>query len=303
MFLKKRKASTDPRLRSLLQKAARRGYPDVVELVARRLYDNGDRTWMRSRAVVITFEECWPLAQRLALSKEPESKFAALREVTSVVKQKDAAGLGALGFAYHEGDHSMVHIVPDPWALRMVSEAIDRPQAFFEWAASHSRSEASAKIVDSAKRYLAAATWGWDKACIIAGAFLAVTKSIPDLEMAPIHDTAFPFWVALDKHTPQGKVELRRLSAEFNLPYRHLIWSNFYFESAVVNSITESPWWNVEMKWRLHRAGLTLETGAALWKKVRIILRDRLAVEADNLRAIVESPTNIRNGVKSMFDP
>jgi hypothetical protein len=241
---------------------------------------------------VITFEECWPFAQRLALSRDPETKFSALREVASVVKHKDAAGLGALGFAYHEGDHSMVDVVPDSWALRMVSEALKRPQSFFEWAASHSGSEASAKIVDSAKRYLAAATWGWDKACIIAGAFLAATNSVPEIEMAPVHDTEFPFWVALDKHTPQGKVELRRLGAEFNLPYRHLIWSNFYFESAVVNSMMESPWWNAEMNWRLQRAGLTLETGAALWDRVRMILRDRLSVEADNLRAIVESPAN-----------
>ena len=86
MFLKQRKASTDPRLRSLLQKAARRGYPRVAELVARRLYDNGDRTWLRSRSVVITFEECWPLAQRLALSKDPETKFAAIREVAPALR-------------------------------------------------------------------------------------------------------------------------------------------------------------------------------------------------------------------------
>src|SRR5262249_34282466 len=134
VFVKQRKASTDPCLRSLLQKAARRGYLGIVASTARTLNAIGDGTWLRSRAVGITFEECWPLASRLNLSRDPESKLAALAGVTGAVKHKDAAGLGALAFAYHEGDSSMVDVVPDEWGLRVVSEALKRPEPFFEWA-------------------------------------------------------------------------------------------------------------------------------------------------------------------------
>ena len=70
MFLKTPKASTDQRVRSLLQKAARRGYADVVELALTRLDRSGDKTWLRSRTVVITFEECWPLAAALSVTRE-----------------------------------------------------------------------------------------------------------------------------------------------------------------------------------------------------------------------------------------
>ncbi len=296
MFAKQRKASTDPRLRSLLQKAARRGYPHVVELTARRLNDAGDRTWLRSRAVVITFEECWPLAERLSLTKEPETRRRALVEVAKSVKQKDAAGLGALAYAYHEGDASMLDVVPSDWALRMVSEALDRSVAFFDWATSHSTSDAGRRIVEAARRYLAAATWGWDKTCILAGAFLAATGEVPLCGAGPVFTSDFPYWVALDKHTPEGKQVLQQLGVELRVTYRQLIWAGFYFESAAVNSLLDSPWWSAEVTWRLRKAGLTTETGAALWERVRLRLSDRVAAEAHALRAMVEAQGAIQHG-------
>src|SRR5438067_1153890 len=104
MFLKPRRPTTDPRLRSLLQKAARRGAVAVAEQSARCLDAMGDKTWLRSRAVVITFEESWPCASTLALDRTPVSKRDALLVVAKIVKQKDAAGLGALSHALSEKD-------------------------------------------------------------------------------------------------------------------------------------------------------------------------------------------------------
>ncbi len=289
MFVKQRKTSTDPRLRSLLQKAARRGHLHIVDSTARRLNDLGDRTWLRSRAVVITFEECWPLAAQFSLSKEPETKRTALVEVTKAVKQKDAAGLGALAYAYHEGDTSMLDLVPSDWPVRMVSEALNRPDAFFDWAALHSSSDTGRRIVATARRYLAAATWGWDKTCILAGAFLAATGEVPHCGLGPVVTSDFPYWVALDKHTPEGKKVLEQVGKEFRVTYRQLIWAGFYFESATVNSILDSPWWTAEMTWRLRKAKLTIESGAALWQQVRSRVSECLGAEARTLQAIVES--------------
>src|SRR5436309_9200705 len=112
MFLKRPKASTDQRVRSLLQKAARRGYVQVVDRAVVRLDASGDKTWLRSRAIVITFEECWPLAGSLSIDSGLSSKRIALLRVTEAAKQKDAAGLGALAHAYQEGDHSTEECVP-----------------------------------------------------------------------------------------------------------------------------------------------------------------------------------------------
>ncbi len=297
MYLKQRKASTDPSLRSLLQKAARRGYSQVVEVTARRLNAIGDGTWLRSRAVVVTFEECWPLAQHLTLNRDPESRVAALAHVTRAVKQKDAAGLGALSFAYHEGDTSAVDHVPNAWAVRVVSEALERPVQFFSWATSQAPTKTSVDVIEAARRYLAAATWGWDKACILAGAFLAATGEVPTCDDGQPPDCDFPYWVALDKHTPDGKEVLRQLGIELGVSYRHLIWAGFYFESATVNSLSASPWFEAERAWRLKRAGLSLASGAELWSRVRSILPQRLHEAAQTLRKNAESTNQGQQGL------
>jgi hypothetical protein len=294
MFLKHRKASTDPRLRSLLQKAARRGYVELVKLVARRLYEVGDRTWLRSRAAVITFEECWPLADRLVLERGEESKAKALADVAKAQKHKDAAGLGALAYAHHEGDRSVAETVQDLLSVKIVSEALDRPPEFFAWAKSQVNRDRNAAIVENARRYLAAATWGWDKTCILAGAYLATRSDVPSastLGPETAHPT-FPYWVALDKHTPEGKEALRRVCTKIGASYRQVIWAGFYFESAVTDSLAPSPWWETEKGWRLRKAGLTEESAAKLWASVRVELINELAPVTAQLESLVRSGSN-----------
>lgn len=298
MFLKSPRASTDQRVRSLLQKAARRGYTQIVELALERLNWSGDKTWLRSRAVVITFEECWPLATSLSIDRELSSKRIALLSVTKAAKQKDAAGLGALAHAYGEGDQSMLECVPDRHILRLVSEALRRPEAFFGWVFGQSRAQRSTDIILSAQRYLAAATWQWDKACILAGALLATTGEVPKAEGAETPSGEFPYWVALDKHTPEGKVALTEVAKQVNSSYRRLIWASFYCESASVNRLLPSPWWDAERTWRMRRAGLSFGEAEELWSRARPLVRQRLESEAASLKKFVEtapSPYAIQN--------
>jgi hypothetical protein len=293
MFLKTPKASTDQRVRSLLQKAARRGYTQVVDLALARLDRSGDKTWLRSRAIVITFEECWPLAASLSIDRDLSSKRNALLGVAKAAKQKDAAGLGALAHAYREGDQSMLDCVPDRYTLRIVSEALERPKGFFEWVITQSRTQRTAEVIKSSERYLAAATWPWDKACILAGAFLATTGEMPSVESADTPLGEFPYWVALDKHTPEGKDVLTEVSKELNASYRRLIWASFYCESTRVNRLVPSPWWDAEKTWRLRRAGLAPDTVEALWSRAAPLMRQRLENKAASLKDFVETiPTS-----------
>lgn len=294
MFVKQHKESTDPRLRSLLQKAARRGYSDIVEKTANCLNDIGDRTWLKSRAVVITFEECWPMAQYISLNKDFDSKLTPLLRVASITKQKDAAGMGALAYAFSEGDRSMLGAVPNDWALKVISEALTRPPQFFEWAQKQCVSSAALQIVDVARKYLSVATWGWDKACILAGAFLAATNNVPECKAAIGEEHVFPYWVVLDKHTPQGKETLHQIAEKYEFPYRQLIWSSFYFESAKVNAIEDSPWWNSEKVWRLRRAGLTTSEAEQIWAKFQPIIAEQLEPEAEELRNLVEDQRGVQ---------
>lgn len=293
MFLKKRKASTDQRLRSLLQKATRRGFAELVRRVALRLAAVGDSTWLRSRAIVITFEECWPHAASLSINRELSSKLTILLTVTKSSKQKDAAGLGALAHAYQEGDRSMMDCVPDERSLKIVAKALERPKDFFEWAARESRSQRATNIIQSAQRYLPAATWQWDKACILAGALLATTSDMPVLEQAdpPATEDEFPYWVALDKHTAEGKVALREVAKQVKTNYRQLIWASFYLESARVNKLLPSPWFDAERAWRFRRAGLSLESAQELWSLARPLVSERLGADALSLKRLIEWET------------
>jgi len=202
---------------------------------------------------------------------------------------EDAAGLGALAYAFHEGDMSVIEGMDDPNAVRFVSEALSRPGAFFDWAESRCVSGEQHQVVRAAKAYLAAATWGWDKTCILAGAYLASSGAVPKMGIADTQcDEAFPYWVALDKHTPQGKMALHAASAELGIPYRKIIWAGFYFESAKTNALAKSPWWEAERKWRLNKAGLSLDTASEVWAQARPILRRLISREEADLQEVVE---------------
>jgi len=264
--------------------------------VLARLDAIGDSTWLRSRVVVITFEESWPLAGAISIDKELASKLAILTSVARAAKQKDAAGLGTLAHAYAEGDGSTLDDAPDPRMIRLVAAALERPPAFFTWAFEQSRSEDSTAIIRSAQRYLSVATWPWDKAFILAGALLAAVGNTP---MTPVStpgatEQDFPYWVALDKHTDEGKVALKETSSELGVRYRQLIWASFYCESVRVNELLPSPWFRAERTWRLNKAGLSNELAEQIWERARPLLIARLADEARSLRELVESPIPAR---------
>lgn len=297
MFARKLSSTTDPRLRSLLQKAVRRGYSRVAEQTVRALDRNGDSAWLRARSVVITFEECWPLARQLDVTKTVDSKIRALVSAAVSVKYKDAAGLGALAYAHSEGDATVLIASSDTSPIRLVTEALKRPSSFFEWCEKSFTSQDQSDIVKAARRYLGSAGWAWDKACILAAAYLAVKTRVPTTSVARAPDHEFPYWVALDKHTPQGKDTLRQVAKKMKKPYRQILWASFYFESALVNELGMSPWWEVEKLWRLRKAGLSIDEAETIWDQAREHMRHLLRQDGEMLKTTVEFGTGAQDGL------
>lgn len=285
VYLKPRKPSTDPRARSLLQKAVRRGFPSVTKLVIRYLNEIGDSKWLQSRAVVITYEECWPLGINLFSNREFKDRSGILFDVCRREKQKDSAGLGALAYAYSQGDTSMLDCVPDKHLLKIVAEALRRPTDYFNWASAGLKSKSRINLVHAAQQHLPSATWPWDKACILASAVLASDNEIPspaDVECET--GIEFPFWVALDKHTDEGKIAIRAVSKILKVPYRQVLWSSFYCESVQVNRLLPSPWFEAEKIWRLRKADLTPENADDLWLMAAPLMNHYLTEHALKLR-------------------
>lgn len=282
----------DARLRSLLQKCARRGASDLIAVVAQRLLEKGDNAWLHSRVKVILFEECWTLAAQIQ-PKDFNDPIALLTKVCQSVKYKDAAGLGSLGYALSEGDRSSLANIENKRPVKIVSEAISRPNDFFNWVELQCASNDSHNTVLCAKRNFSAATWEWDKACIIASAYLAATSPIskPELKCS-LDQEVVPYWVAIDKHTAQGRAAMKVVAANLRISYSQIVWTSFYLESAKLSALAPSPWWEAEKAWRLKKVGLSQQSAIDMWEKVAPVLKNELARDSKELEQIIKAKNN-----------
>jgi hypothetical protein len=281
-----------PILRSLLQKTVRRGYADLSKEVAFILASRGDSTWLRARTGVIVFEECWPCANLLGNSTP---SAMTLSEVAAVVKNKDAAGLGSLAHAAAEGDSSAIEQSHDPIAVKIVAAALKRPASFFKWATETCINEEQLAVVQAAQRFFGQASWPWDKAFMAAGAYLSCQVGIPQvMRSVGLPNAPFPYWTAIDKHTPQGKVALRKVALDLRIPERQLQWISFYFESARTNASETSQWWECEAQWRFESLGLSMGSAEEIWGKASICVERAVQSQTDLLLQLIDgADTNL----------
>ncbi len=284
--------------RSLLQKAVRRGHPDIVTRVVHHLEAVGDFNWLKGRAGVIIAEECWPLlgSWRLPTAGRkgplPERRrhqrdalVSALIDTSSNRKSKDAAGLGTLAYSLSEGDESVLSGRSTDVHVKRIATGISDPKAFWTDLSHDATGEVFCFVENSHSAYRKAG-WPWDRAFIQAAAYLAVlADALPEPIQVdePAVDRDFPFHVALDKHTPQGKFALRTLSKDIGVSYRQLNWVSFYCESALVNDRSPSPWWKMEVTWRLGKVGLSPHQASQLWEIARPKFQQLLEQEAADL--------------------
>jgi hypothetical protein len=247
----------------------------------------GDANWLRLRAAIITFEECWPLAAELDLLGGFATTSESLVRVARSVKSKNATGLGVLAYALSQGDDSVLMGSPEDRALTIVAEGIERPDDFWNWTMSQCVEERQLALHATAQRAYRRGGWPWDRALIQAAVYLAISSGVPDVQQARVPSTEsekFPYWIAIDKHTPQGKETLREAARRSQLPYRQVVWASFYLESAQTNEEEEAIWWVREAEWRLRRVKLTRDDAVRVWQQVRPIVRELVAEEAEALR-------------------
>jgi hypothetical protein len=245
--VRKPKAETHSDCRSLLQKAVRRGEAGLAAEVTKHLGDVGDGKWLRTRVAVVTFEECWPLGADLPERPDQAAIVTSFIRVAESVKLKDAAGLGTLAYALSKGDQSVFSNSAQDRPIRILSEAIQRPKEYWGWVVKQTKDDRQAALVDSAYRAYRRGGWPWDRAFMQAAAYLAVSTFVLTPPRARTDRGAFPYWVALDKHTSAGKQALRQAAKQLGIPSRQVLWLGFYFESALTNEMQPSYWWSREV--------------------------------------------------------
>ena len=281
-----RKYRSDPRFRSLLHKAVRRGSIDLVFTACALLEDFGpkEKAWLTKQAAIITFEECWPLGTELVFNRRFHSKVAALVKVTQSAKAKDAAGLGWLGYALSRGDQTVLTGSPEDKHIRIVARAIERPKDFWAWIDARAEQDVHKAIIENASRFKNAG-FPWQRAFIVAGAYLGVSEGLPDLKQPTASDTPFPYWIALDQQTPQGRRVLRDIARDLHIQMPQLIWASFYFEGSRTNRTLPSKWWQRACDWRFRKVGILAEEAHLLWEPAKIQVMEALAEDSRQLHS------------------
>lgn len=273
-ILFKESTTTHSVCRSLLQKCVRRGDSQLTDKLIHHLRDVGELPWLKKRAGVIIFEECWPLANDVS---NINSFLQILTIASSSKKKKDAAGLGTLGFALSKGDESVLDHSYSDRHIRIVAEAIKRPDDFWKWAINSSNA-ASRPLVNNAYSFFKLGGWPWDLAFMQAAAYLAVAFGIPKNEPTGIK-MEVPFWAGMDKHTSAGKLALTEVAKQVNCSRSLLFTISFYLESAVCNDMGESLWWDKEVAWSLSKFKVSMNDANEIWEKAKPLFINYLSEE------------------------
>ena len=300
--MRKLNPQTHPACRSLLQKAVRRGNTSLIRKIASHLQNTGDAGWLKTRTAIITYEECWPLGTDLHQKTDFEGILDTLTEVARTVKAKDAAGLGVLAYELSKGDTSVLSGTPEDQHIQRMAEAIINPQNFWTWATQNSSHTNQESLIQSSMKAYRRGGWPWDRALIQAAAYLAITSGIPEIHSTKQPSIEAPFWVGLDKHTPQGKIALQNTARTIGVSVRQLSWTSFYFESARTNESIESYWWLREFQWRLSKAGIDQDKACLIWEKAQPIFIEVLREETDILRKHLDEPVDNRSLVEISKD-
>lgn len=279
------RSAVDDRYRSLLQKAVRRGHSDLVYTASALIEGLGvhSKIWFEKRAAFIVFGECWPLGVEMAFTKRFYSKVAALIRVAHAHKMRDATGLGFLAYALSQQDSTVLNQTADDRAVKIVAKAILHPADFWEWVSAQGTDPRRQAVVAHAKRYGEGGR-PHDQAVAQAAAYLATNAPMTEPTSAPAADTPFPYWVVFDRHTSAGQRVLRDVSRDLHIPLPQLEWCFYFFEGAVANSETPSPWWRRYCQWHFERIGLREPEAHLLWEPAKAQIADALAEDSHRLQ-------------------
>lgn len=277
-IMKKVSPETDQIIRSLLQKAIRRGDYELTKKTIAYILKIHDFQWMRKRLPVITFEECWPYGLKVAFDNNKNIIIKHYLNLAKTSKNKNASGLGSLAYALSQGDESVYQKDGKNKCIKIVSEAIKRPNDFWIWAYRQNLSTNQRILIENAEKGFKKAGWPWDKAFALAAAYLAITDDIPEIGYTKIiSNQAFPLWVSIDKHTKEGKLAIQEAAKQNGVNTNKALWLSFYFEGAKCNQIENSPWWTREIKWKMKKLQLDFDQGKEIWEKISPVIREILS--------------------------
>ncbi|WXL25304.1 hypothetical protein WG219_18675 [Ectopseudomonas mendocina] len=298
--------ATEQICRSLLQKAVRRGAVEVAEKAVVYLLQQGGAVWLRNRLGVIACEEVLAYVVQLEFTTQEDALIRQYTEMARAAKNKNAAGLGSLAAELENGYRSLL-VKGDPTSkdLRIVAEAIRRPDAFWQWIHSQPVAGSNLSVIEKAETAFRGSGLPGDKVFSLASAYLAVINQIPALSMPEYVAEAFPYWIAIDKHTEPGKQALQQCAEALHVEYRTLGTIQYYLEGGLCRNLEPSRWWERDVRWQLERLGLLDGRAEVIWQDASAYLQTHLSaqVEAfkDELERVFEQYSSTLKTQDSLF--
>ncbi|MDR3611040.1 MAG: hypothetical protein P4L27_10790 [Ignavibacteriaceae bacterium] len=280
---------TDQVMRSLLQKAVRRGNTTMVNSVLQYFIQTGQDKWLRNRLAVITAEECWPYLG------SPTHDYITL---TTAIKNKDAAGLGSVALAYKNKSY----YVPPDAATVEVAELLERPNYFFENTRNYKLDYPQHKFMEKAKEAYHKSTHEGDKATALAAAYLVAKHGVPQVQ----HTTQptqpeFPIWVAFDKHTTLGGDAIIEAARSIGVDASSALWIAFYIEGSKCSNLAPSPWWDKYLQCRYYAHNISPEEAQDKWERLVPVLKDLLKNRVEDIKDVLSRYSPVEEAQMSLF--
>jgi hypothetical protein len=166
--------------------------------------------------------------------------------------------------------------------VRILAQAIRRPEDFWRWVSSPQPDGERGVLLENALRFRHIGGTS-DRAVTQAAAYLARTRPLPLPSDPKEAGEPFPYWIAFDETTREGRLAIRSIARDLHIPQRQLEWAFFHFASGVSHERIPSPWWERYVDWRFAQTGWVREEAHLLWEPAREQLVDMLAEDAHRL--------------------
>jgi hypothetical protein len=279
---------TDQVMRSLLQKAVRRGNTEMVNSVLQYFIQTGQDKWLRNRLTVITAEECWPYLS------SPTHDYI---ELTTAIKNKDAAGLGSVALAYRDKSY----YVPPETEVMEVAELLERPNYFFENTRNYKLDYPQHVFMEKAKEAYRKSTHEGDKATALAAAYLVAKHPMPEVSYVAQPNYEFPIWVAFDKHTTLGGDAIIEAARSIGVDASSALCIAFYIEGSKCSNLAPSPWWDLYLKCRYYAHNISPEEAQDIWDRLVPVLKDLLKDRVENIKEVLSRYSPIEEAQLTLF--
>lgn len=287
--------------RSLLQKAVRRGEADLTERVVTYLINVGDENWLKNRLYVIAYEECWPIANQI----QAINLITEYKQIACTIKNKNAWALAKLAASF-KNSYFLDSTQPDDINDEIVylSKVLKDPEKFWEEIKDFSGYDGERVRIESAQKALPKAKFPDDKAMMYAAARLAIKEKVPEVEtIQPITTPNFPYWVAFDKHTEDGKWILQLVAERLNMNAHAVGRMTFYFAGVVCNNVTNSPFYDLLVQWRYKQMEREDKDYLKKWNDVEALIIELTKDDVEKLKTRINNTKPIRaNDQGSLFD-